>query len=119
MSKAIPVEERFEHPQGQFVNYDAYSTADRFTVPKQKHVDIRNFSPTERRSGLTMLHLNTMTMSDLAMATMADLAGEVIIAVAEAWDHGDVDYQLDQSNWRGLTFSLTTGTNTTTSVIVE
>lgn len=118
MSKAVPVEERFDDPQGQLKNYDAYETSDRFTIPKQRHVDIRNFSPTERRSALTMLHLNTMTMNDLAVATMGDLAGEVIVRMPEVWDHGTVDYQADQNNWRGLTFPLVSGTNTTTSIII-
>jgi hypothetical protein len=64
-----------------------------------------------------MLHLNTMTMAELSLATMDDLTQDVILTLPEAWSEGTVATQVDRNNWDGLSLTLAAGTNTTSSVI--
>lgn len=115
--KVIPIKEDFDHPQGQFLNYDAYDTAQRFALPKQKHIDIRNFEPGEERAFLRMIQFDLLTMNDVDGLVMTDLESEVILFLPEIWSAGIVDYQTDRNNWKGLTLTLSAGLNTTESVL--
>ena len=117
--KVVPVQEDFDSPQGAWSNYDAYSTAQKFAIPKQRHVDIRSFESDHERSSLTMVHLNNMTMDELNQQTMLDLTSNVIVRRAEPWTEGEVAPQADRNHWNGLTLECSTGVNVTESVIQE
>jgi hypothetical protein len=97
----VPIQEEFDDPQGGFENYDAYDTDQRFALANQRHVDIRNFR------------------TDANVQQMDDLSGAAIIRQPEQWTEGTLDQQADRNNWNGISLDLTTGSNTTTSVIRE
>jgi hypothetical protein len=113
----VPIQEDFDSQPGVWSNYDAYSTAQKFALPKQKHVDIRVFEADAERAPLEMIHMNSMTMDLLNGQTMLDLTGDVIIRSAEAWSEGVIEPQADRNNWNGLTLECTAGVNVTESVI--
>lgn len=105
MSNEIQVQEDFDHPRGELNGYDSYSTAQRFALGRQRHVDIRSFENQDIYIRLQMVHLSTMTMNYLSQFTMNDLSGEVIGIKAEEWTEGDLEIATDHANWRGLVVS--------------
>jgi hypothetical protein len=114
----IPIQERFENPEGQWEHYGTYETDANFRIYRQKHVDIRDFNPESERISLSMVQLDQLTMSDLTNTKqMSDLEGLVILYREESWTAGVLDYQADRNHWKGLTMTLSAGTNTTESVI--
>lgn len=115
--KETPIKDEFDQAQGQFQNYDAYDTAQRFALARQKHVDIRDFDSVGERVRLTMISFDRMTLDDLSTHTMTDLEEEVILFQPESWSAGDVDIQTDRNNWEGLSLDLAPGINTTKSVL--
>jgi hypothetical protein len=115
----VPIQEEFDDPQGGFENYDAYDTDQRFALANQRHVDIRNFRPDAKFVTVQMIHLDQMTNTDANVQQMDDLSGAAIIRQPEQWTEGTLDQQADRNNWNGISLDLTTGSNTTTSVIRE
>lgn len=113
----VPIQERFEDPEGKWDHYATYDTSSNFALYRQKHIDIRNFNPEDEKILLTMVQINQLTMGDLFSKEMSDLEGEVTLFRAEKWTNGTLDYQADRNNWRGLTLTLSEGTNITESVI--
>ncbi len=114
----IPIQERFENPEGQWEHYAIYNTDTNFRLYRQKHVDIRDFNPEAEKISLAMLELDQLTMGELTGSKqMSDLEGLVTLYKAEQWTNGELDFQADRNNWKGLTLTLSEGTNTTDSVL--
>lgn len=115
--KVIPVEDEFNNPVGQFEHYDAYDTGQRFALPKQRHIDIRNFNVGDESVTLTMIHLDRVVMGELDSKTMLALESGIVLLKAEQWTNGTTSLQTDRNNWQGLTLQLSEGINQTSSVI--
>lgn len=118
--KAIAIKEDFSNDQGQLLNYDAYNQAQRFAVPRQKHVDIRSFNQEPIGTRAIMLHFDQFQMEDLSpgIRQVQELEQDVAIRRGEEWTLGTVGKQADRNNWNGISLSCTANATTATQSVI-
>lgn len=113
----IPIQERFEDPEGQWEHYATYDTDSNFALYRQKHIDIRDFNPENETIHLSMVEMDQLSMAEYVGKKMSDLEGIVVLYKGEQWSNGELDFQADRNNWKGLTLTLVEGVNITESVL--
>lgn len=111
----ILISEEFDDQHGQFKNYDTYDIEQRSQIRSQKHIDIRNFNPTNREILLLMIHLDRLTMNDMKALDMEELEGTAQLETGESWTIGTLEKQIDKNYVWGLTLNCPSGVIETTS----
>lgn len=112
----VALYEDFNHPAGEFDDYDTYDTDQLIALGGQRHVDIRSFE-SQIGIGFAMYDLDTMGISDIEGMTMLALESEHIIQPSEGWTSGTVGPQSDYHNLSGISLTCPIGVTSTTSFI--
>lgn len=113
-----PLNEEFQNPLGQWVNYDAYDPDLRVVLREQKHVDIRDFNSADTAAPLSVLDLSKVTASSLDGSVVQSLDDPLhVIVRGEGWSVGTNAVLATHNYWRVLEVTLSAGTIITESVI--
>jgi hypothetical protein len=111
----IPLTDYFDAPDGRWTNYDAYDTAQRDRLLKQRHRDIRSFVAPSALP-VNMYAMADKPLADLEGLSMSDVGAAPGLVYGEEWSRGVIEVEPDRWHWSGLTLACPVGTTQTTSV---